>query len=101
MQVDRITKLLLGAIVVLLGVLVVRPMIPVAPQAQAQQQGTNQVELGYRIPPPSTIKLNPEEALREVQVIDGAQAFLLRYDNRIEVYRVQVVSVDGDRLRRK
>ena len=40
-------------------------------------------------------------ALTEMQVVDSAQAFIVRYDDRIEVFRIWVVSVDPDRLRRR
>lgn len=94
LKTDRTTKLLLAAIVVLLAVLVFRPMLPVAPDAHAQSAipvEADTVELGYRIPQPTTIRIPANEYVREIQVIDSAQSFLVRYDNRIEVYRIQII----------
>jgi hypothetical protein len=89
---DRLTRGLLLAIVVLLAVLVVRPMLPtVAPQARAQSEVP--IDLGFKVLQPSMIAVPTGQIIREIQVMDQAQCFLVRYDNRIEVYRVQVLSM--------
>jgi hypothetical protein len=101
---DRTTKLLLAAIVVLLGLLAVRPMLPMTSSAVAQQAvpiADDNVDLGFRVPQPSVIVVPEGQFVREIQVIDSAQAFLVRYDNRIEVYRVQVMQMSQDEVRRR
>jgi hypothetical protein len=93
--IDRTTKLFLTVIVLLLAAIVFRPMLPISPSAMAQTTtttDTSTVEV-TQIPQPSLIAVPSGQYVREIQVIDSAKAFLVRYDNRIEVYHVQVLQL--------
>ena len=120
-QIDRTVKMLLGAIVIVLAIIAFKPFFDVVPsalaQTTAQQTMTlaqlvqlaqtaplnayNQLDLGYTVPQPSIIQVPQGQYVREIQVIDSAHAFLVRYDNRIEVYRIQTVMADKTQLEQR
>jgi hypothetical protein len=100
---DRSIRWLLGVIVVLLAILVARPYLQFGSDAIAQVTPVNEglVELGFRVPQPSLIGVPSGQYVREIQVVDSAQAFLVRYDDRIEVYRIQVMQMGRDEFQQR
>jgi hypothetical protein len=114
---DRTTKILLTLIAIFLGVLVFKSLFDSTPRAAAQQRAlsaptstssqgavsntnsqSNETDAdgnilikGYRTIPVSTININAKDKVLGLQVIDSAQAFLIQYSDRVEVYRVDTV----------
>ena len=105
---DRGTRMLLGFIALCLGFLVCKSLFQGAPHAVAQSEqpgsvvqntnvavhnGDNGVVYNYRTTPVSTINIAAKDKVVSLQVIDSAQAFLVQFSNRIEVYRVDAVNM--------
>lgn len=95
---DRTVKVLLGTIVVLLTLLLLRPQVKIAPEAQAENRAlTTRVEqapdvVGYRTALISTVNVPKGDKVRNVLVIDSAQSFVVQYDDRMEVFRVNDIT---------
>jgi hypothetical protein len=91
---DRTIKCLLAAIAVLLLILAGKPLLRVTPSAMAQTAADSALVVGYRTSLISSIKIASADRVRGVQVIDSAQSFVVQYDDRFEVYRVNSVTAD-------
>lgn len=105
MQMDRTTRLLLAIIAVALAAIALKPLLHVTSAAVAQEvigSGTTGIQdqagtadqtriLGYRVTQVSTIVVPKGDTVRSLQVLDKAQSFVVQYDNRLEVYRINDV----------
>ena len=97
---DRTTKLLLLVIAVFLGILVLRPMVRVTPEATAQSsssddRGTsvrNRLK-GWKTAYLSRIPTDPNQKSPDIHVVDSAQSFLVCYRDHIEVWRIADISI--------
>ncbi len=90
---DRTTKILLGAIVVLLAIMIVQPRLKTSPEAFAldpNQSASFNVgtTYAYKVERISLINTPDKEKLIEVFAIPGAACFGVRYESHIEVYSV-------------
>src|SRR5262245_15715929 len=96
LAIDRTVKIMLALIVILLGILVFKPTLNVAPEALAQTRTTDDrgggVD-GYRVALISSIAYAKNRPVRDVQVLDTARSIVVRFDNSIEVYRIETVSI--------
>ena len=94
---DKTVKMLLAAIAVLLAVIAFRPYLDTATTAQAQIGGTNSSST------PSTTSAAPitgsyqttllnritfADSIQGLEVMDRISVFLVRTQNRVEVYRI-------------
>jgi hypothetical protein len=97
MKMDRMVKLLLTLIVLLLSVIALRPLFPSATLAHATDT-TSSVDnvsttssdqanvVGLRTVLASRIPVSTSDKIRALHVVDSAHSFIVQYDNRIEVY---------------
>ncbi len=96
-QFDRTVKILLGLIALFLGILALQPILRFVSTAQAQDGTANSTTstrreppvIGHRVQFMSSIAISEDTPIREMQVIDSAQSFVVRYDKKIDVYYVQ------------
>lgn len=94
-QTDRTTKFLLIIIALLLGILVVRPMWRTAPAFAADTRSTTTSStidtrpFSYRLTEVGNILIPSTVTVREMQVIDSTGGFLLRMNDKINVYRME------------
>lgn len=101
MTTDRTVKILLVVIALLLVVIAARPLFTFAPQAFAASDNrgiaisnndTTQFA-GHRLQQVGMMTIPRSATVREVQVIDSAQAFVVRFDNQIAVFRVDKINI--------
>lgn len=99
-NVDRSIKVMLGLIVVLLGVLVLRPMLSVETEAQASSTNAdgNAVIEAYKTRMVTNIPLlNAEvDPLLQIVVLDDAHSFILQRKHRLEVYHLDDLTLRDD-----
>ncbi|HOE97680.1 MAG TPA: hypothetical protein PLS90_13170 [Candidatus Sumerlaeota bacterium] len=93
---DRTVKILLTIIAVLLAILVVRPALRFAPEVTAQTSDRRNAPnpnpepiIRWHTDLLSTIPHLVNKRKPEIHVINGDSAFLLQYDDRVEVWRIQ------------
>ncbi|MCL5271719.1 MAG: hypothetical protein M1457_14460 [bacterium] len=112
-KMDGTVKFLLTAIVILLGILVLKPLVKVATPALAQTTSSKSSQntsdqtasssegslTAYRLQEVGTMVPTTGKTIREIQVIDSAQAFLVRYDDQVEVFRVQSVTINPEAIK--
>lgn len=106
---DRTTKALLAIIAIFLGVLVLKSAFVTAPKATAADvaQGTSQLQnynqsvqntgtgdvIAYHTVPVSTIGISAKDKIRAIHTLDSAQSFIVQFDDRVEVYRIDGVNL--------
>lgn len=107
---DRTTKALLAIIAIFLGVLVFKSVFVTAPKATAADgvaAGTSQLQnynqsvqntgsgdvIAYHTMPVSTIGINAKDKIRAIHTLDSAQSFIVQFDDRVEVYRIDGVNL--------
>lgn len=106
---DRTTKILLTVVAIFLGLLVFKSFQSNTAVAQSTGvtiplyglQNLNPINsknstgstIGYRTVPVSSINFKPKDKVRSLQVVDSAQSFLVQYDDRIEIYKLDNVIV--------
>lgn len=110
MRSDRTTKVLLTLIALFLGFLVGKSILSSTPRAVAQataqagtsvlqnynqsmQNNTDGTVLTYHTVPLTSIAISTKDKLRTINVMDQASAFILQFDDRVEVYRVEPVNL--------
>lgn len=97
---DRTIKTALFVIIVLLAVLV-------GTQLQAQTQvppiipNESGMLEGWDTQLVTEIKIKPADRVKNMYIIDQAQAFVVQYEDRITVYRVRDFHIDPERLKTK
>jgi hypothetical protein len=102
MNMDRTIKLLLAVIAVMLTVIALRPYASLGANAMAEttssttssgSTGSTWTNLGIIVQDPSVIKVPTGKTVREMQVLDNANTFVVRYDDQINVYHIQTIDV--------
>ena len=89
-SIDRTTKILLALIILFLAILTLRPMLPVGPSAQA----ADNVLLGATTKLMTRIPLDSNKTIKGIYVIDNANAFVVQYPERLDVYRIFDITAD-------
>lgn len=95
LKTDRTTKFLLLVIATLLAALVLRPLWPTSRAVAAESTTTTSTDTqtetrryGYRLTEVGNITVPRGVIVREMEVVDSAQSFVVRMDDKINVYRI-------------